>query len=599
MKRTVWLIMAVAVNAILATVSQAQTNSCISSTDGFWDEARIWSLAKPPSIRQSAILITNDASETITIDGTTATEFKSTMTISNLTVNPPSGSIDTLYLDNTGTIALHILNALTIGSSDGPPDGGSELVSTNSRLIIDGMLGGQLVDNGTIIIMGGSLITTNCNLQVGASSYLFFPTTVGLLIVSNALVEAGDVSIAPSSPSSGTIAILGGKMTLSSSLSIGDGNLDSQGDLLVANGGLLVVTNGITDIGNGIESSGTITVSNATFLAADVFLEGLRSSSILAINNGSVTLSGELDIGFGEASFGSVSLNGGKLVVTNNATTIGGDQCDGNFTVSDGLFLGQTVLVGSDNSDGTLSIQGGVSILSSNLQVGSGQSIAAVYITGGQLFVTNAPIVVSSGYGSLLGQFGVSGGQLAAKTIEVGSSAEGALTVDGGSVTVSEGITLGDCNNDFAIGYVTVSAGRLIVTNAARTGFIDVRNGQLILSNGVLRVDKLVMTNSCSSFIHTGGKLIVGSVVLDPNEFQIVSVTPQGKDILISWLMGPGATNSLQATAGGNHGSYTTNGFADIFVVTNNTTTGSLTNYLDIGAATNSPSRFYRARLAP
>jgi len=33
--------------------------------------------------------------------------------------------------------------------------------------------------------------------------------------------------------------------------------------------------------------------------------------------------------------------------------------------------------------------------------------------------------------------------------------------------------------------------------------------------------------------------------------------------------------------------------------VTNNTTAGTLTNYLDIGAATNFPSRYYRARLAP
>ena len=34
-------------------------------------------------------------------------------------------------------------------------------------------------------------------------------------------------------------------------------------------------------------------------------------------------------------------------------------------------------------------------------------------------------------------------------------------------------------------------------------------------------------------------------------------------------------------------------------LVTNNTTAGTLTNYLDIGAATNKPSRYYRARLVP
>ena len=79
MRQAVWLILAVAINATLAAVSQAQTNSCISSVDGFWDEARIWSLAAPPSIAQSAILITNAASETVTIDSTTATHFKNTL----------------------------------------------------------------------------------------------------------------------------------------------------------------------------------------------------------------------------------------------------------------------------------------------------------------------------------------------------------------------------------------------------------------------------------------------------------------------------------------------------------------------------------------
>ena len=96
----------------------------------------------------------------------------------------------------------------------------------------------------------------------------------------------------------------------------------------------------------------------------------------------------------------------------------------------------------------------------------------------------------------------------------------------------------------------------------------------------------------------TGGTLIVGSVILEPNAFHIVSVTPQGNDMLVTWMMGPGATNTLQAACGGVHGECTTNGFADIFIVTNNTTAGCITNYLDIGGATNKPSRYYRARLS-
>jgi hypothetical protein len=93
--------------------------------------------------------------------------------------------------------------------------------------------------------------------------------------------------------------------------------------------------------------------------------------------------------------------------------------------------------------------------------------------------------------------------------------------------------------------------------------------------------------------------LIVGNVVLDPNTFRIVSITPQGNDMLVMWMMGPGATNTLQATNGGPGHGYNTNGFTDIFIVTNNTTVGTLTNYLDIGAATNALARYYRARLVP
>jgi hypothetical protein len=128
---------------------------------------------------------------------------------------------------------------------------------------------------------------------------------------------------------------------------------------------------------------------------------------------------------------------------------------------------------------------------------------------------------------------------------------------------------------------------------------LEVRHGVLIMNGGVLRADTLVMTNSCASLVHTGGTLIVGSVVLDPNTFRILSVARQGNDMLITWMMGPGATNMLQVTAGNGSGGYSTNGFADIFIVTNNTAIGTVTNYLDIGAAASAPARYYRARLVP
>ena len=118
--------------------------------------------------------------------------------------------------------------------------------------------------------------------------------------------------------------------------------------MLVANGAWLVVTNGLTDIGDGYQTSGSMTVTGSTFLAANVILGDTRCGGELTINNGTVTLSGELLIGAGgDGGFGSVSLNGGTLIVTNNATTLGEEQDDGYLTVSDGIFLARDVYVGA------------------------------------------------------------------------------------------------------------------------------------------------------------------------------------------------------------------------------------------------------------
>jgi hypothetical protein len=78
--------------------------------------------------------------------------------------------------------------------------------------------------------------------------------------------------------------------------------------------------------------------------------------------------------------------------------------------------------------------------------------------------------------------------------------------------------------------------------------------------------------------------------------FRITSIVPQGSNLLIMWMTGIGKTNALQFALGGAGGSYSNN-FTDLFAVTN--TIGTVTNYLDVGAATNIPSRYYRVRLQP
>jgi len=98
-------------------------------------------------------------------------------------------------------------------------------------------------------------------------------------------------------------------------------------------------------------------------------------------------------------------------------------------------------------------------------------------------------------------------------------------------------------------GNLQVNGGSLIVTNATHDATLNM-GGTFTLNGGTLQVDKLVMTNSCISFIHDGGTVIAGSVVLDPNAFRITSITQQGNDLNITWLMGPGQTNTLQVING-------------------------------------------------
>jgi plastocyanin len=74
--------------------------------------------------------------------------------------------------------------------------------------------------------------------------------------------------------------------------------------------------------------------------------------------------------------------------------------------------------------------------------------------------------------------------------------------------------------------------------------------------------------------------------------YQINSITPQGNDILVSWITGGICmTNILQRSTGDAAGNFTTN-FTDILTLTN--TTGNVTNFLDVGAVTNFPNAYYR-----
>ena len=81
------------------------------------------------------------------------------------------------------------------------------------------------------------------------------------------------------------------------------------------------------------------------------------------------------------------------------------------------------------------------------------------------------------------------------------------------------------------------------------------------------------------------------------NTLRITAATKTGSDVPIVWNAVGGNSYVVQASPGDGHGGYTTNNFVDISPTNFVASLGySQTNYVDVGGATNRPSRYYRVR---
>jgi hypothetical protein len=65
-------------------------------------------------------------------------------------------------------------------------------------------------------------------------------------------------------------------------------------------------------------------------------------------------------------------------------------------------------------------------------------------------------------------------------------------------------------------GTVQIAGGSLFLTNATHDAVLDVRSGSVIIDDGELVVDRLVMTNACGLFVRNGGSVTIQTRLLDP-----------------------------------------------------------------------------------
>ena len=141
----------------------------------------------------------------------------------------------------------------------------------------------------------------------------------------------------------------------------------------------------------------------------------------------------------------------------------------------------------------------------------------------------------------------------------------------------------------------------LLVTNLPVTSMITISTNPLFIGGDQSmgqyfhgRIDEVRVYNRALSAaeVQTDMNTPVGYIA----PFQVSSIVQHGNDMLITWTTVGGKTNVLQAASGAGGGGFSNN-FTDIFTVLN--TINTVTNYLDAGAATNYPARYYRVRLLP
>jgi T5SS/PEP-CTERM-associated repeat protein len=430
-------------------------------------------------------------------------------------------------------------DVLVVGSS-APRN---SLVISNGGLVY--ALGGTLVgyalaasSNNTVTVTGAGSVWTNIDLYVG---------------------YAGGHN---------RMTISGGGAVRDRTGFIGEGGASVSNVVIITDPGSLWSHDAVGTSGGGQMVFGDASVGNQLITSNG---GAIYSSSIIFGNNTASASNSATITGAGSTWYIAPGVGGGGLEVGNGGP---GSQ----LTISDGGAVHVTHgIIGFAGKNDKVTVTGAGAVWDDmvDLTVGSnGKTNTLTIGPGGAVTATNLYISYLAG--------------------SVGNHVD----VEGGTMFVTTLATIGNLNCSSS-GTITVDTGYLIVTNAAHNALLEVLNGTLALNGGTTIVDRLEITNACARFAHAGGTLIVGSYVFDTNKFRSTAVTPSSNDVLLTWMMGLGATNALQAAAGNANGGYTTNAFTDIFVVTNNSAAGTITNYLDVGGATNKPARYYRVRLVP
>lgn len=298
-------------------VAAGSINDWTNSVSGKWENGTNWSLNVPPYIGQASVSITNAGTKTVINDVTTASQFPSTMTISNLTVGASSGATNTLLLAHGGTnTPLRVAQALTL-------DRGGAVVISNAALRLEGSYTTPSRLNGEVLLDGGALTVTNhSQMYIGSGG-------VGSLTISNGTFEAYYPIIGINDGGNGLWNIAGGTTRVAATFDIAD-SLTATGRVVMTDGelytpscyvglfgnGSMVVSNGYLHcdgqilLGSQSGSVGNLTVAGGYLSTGRILVsEGYQATGNLLMTSTGEVYSAEVEARTG----GTIRMEGGSL----------------------------------------------------------------------------------------------------------------------------------------------------------------------------------------------------------------------------------------------------------------------------------------------
>jgi hypothetical protein len=309
-------------------IAAGNNNSWTNNGSGKWENETNWSLNVPPYIGLSLVSITNAGSKTVINDATTASQFPSTLTISNLVIGAPSGATNTLLLAHGGTnTPLRLFNALTVTN-------GGAVVISNAALSLEGGFNGSSRIDGSVTLLDGAFISTNQNNRtyIGHSGR-------GTLTISNGLFQSSYPIVGLGADSLGTWNIAGGIARVTTTFDIAD-SLTATGRVVMTGGELFTPSCYVGLFGNG-----AMTVSDGYFECDGQILLGSQSGSVGNFTAaGGYIYTGSIIVSEGFQSTGNLLLTGTGEIYSGatEARTGGTIKIDGGSLGTDHLFMNQT-----------------------------------------------------------------------------------------------------------------------------------------------------------------------------------------------------------------------------------------------------------------